>query len=111
LKANDGAGLQVTEFSADSTLYEFFMSDNPDGGDSFSWRFTDWQGSNGLWNPLLLTGLDVSISARNIVLNGKISQPYSRWFTTRNSSVSNASQNIVSYNNPAYLRVGGSSSL
>jgi hypothetical protein len=107
LKSNDAAGISVTEFSDDSTLYEFFMSDNPDGGDSFSWRWTDWQGANGLWNPMLIGGRCTTVLSSTISMNGVLTQSMSRWYTTRNTTAANAAQNIAAYNTPAFLKIEG----
>jgi len=54
-KSNDGAWLSVKERSADSTYYEFGMSDNAlDGGDYFQWNMSQWAAPGYGWAPIQL---------------------------------------------------------
>jgi len=105
LKANDSAGISVTETSSDLTLYEFYMSDNPDSGDYFSWRYTDWQSPNGIWQPLYIGGLESTYSARSHTFRGNISQAVGAYFTTANWGGTSAQFNVAQYNNAAKLKV------
>lgn len=106
LKNNDSAGISVTENTTDATVYEFFMWDNPDGGDFFSWRFGDWQGGNSLWNPLLIGELESTYTARNHSFYGNIIQPQTgAYYTTRVSAGVGTGANRHAYSSPTNLPV------
>ena len=111
LKANDGAGIAVTEVTGDSTLYEFYMSDNPDGGDTYSWRFTDWQSSNTLWQPLKLTSLYTQLVGTDHYVTGRIFQENTVRYSTQNASAANAGKNDCIFNTPSSLKVAGTGSI
>jgi len=108
LKANDSAGIAVTENTSDSTLYEFYMSDNPDGGDYFSWRFSDHQGSNGLWQPIQLGGITNQYVARTHTFYGNVVQNTGRFYSTSNTGGTANSVYMQSFNTISKLKIAGS---
>ena len=81
LRATDSAGMRVSEPSNDSLLYEFYMADNPDGGDFFSWNYTDFQGAGAKWEPLRIGGIVNEYRAREHSFYGNINQRNSPWFS------------------------------
>jgi hypothetical protein len=83
-KASDNAGMVVTETATDRTVYEFWMSDNPDGGDYFQWRWSDYQGVNGLFVPLRIGDLQNTFTGSIHNFYGNITQQSSTtgFFTT-----------------------------
>ena len=108
-KDNNGAGLSVTETVPDSTMYEFFMSDNPDGGDMMQMRFTDWQSANTLTVPFWTSGKENRFIARQNYFYGSINQSTNGIFTTSNFGEQNGSQNQLQINQTSKLRLVGSS--
>jgi len=105
-RATDSAGMQVTEITNDQTLYEFWMSDNPDGGDNFSWRYTDHQNVNGVWVPLYIGGKNMRFQAGNIDIWGGINQggKHAAYYTTGDAlNAVFAARNITYMNDLAKL--------
>lgn len=108
-KSSDGAGLSVTEVVSDSTMYEFFMSDNPEGGDMMQMRFTDWHSANTLTVPIWTSGKENRFIARQNYFYGSINQSTNGIFTTSNFGEQNGSQNQLQINQTSKLRIVGSS--
>ena len=108
-RGTDGAGINVIETSSDATMYEMHMSDNPDGGDMMQWRFTDWQGVNGLAVPIQTTGLTNRYSAASHTFYGTLAQSPNAFYTTSNVGGINGSNNQLLYNTLSKLRVTGTS--
>jgi hypothetical protein len=80
LRASDTAGIRVTEPVNDQLKYEFYMSDNPEGGDYFSWFFTDFQGPGAAWQPLYLGGMINEYQARQHTFRGDLTLT-DRWYS------------------------------
>jgi hypothetical protein len=106
-RATDSAGIAVTELSSDITLYEFYMSDNPDGGDYYSWRFTDWQGQNGLWIPYYTGGLTNRFSGTQSYFYSSLNQPLiNGYFSTGDPlNATTASRNLMYFNDYNKLKL------
>lgn len=104
-RSSDTAGLEITETVGDSVDYSFYMTDNPDGGDNFNWRFGDHQSANGLWHPLKIGGMSSRYLARSHDFFGNISQKLARFYTCADASMR---QTI---DDPSRLRVAGTSAL
>jgi hypothetical protein len=98
-KASDNAGLVVTETATDRTIYEFWMSDNPDGGDYFQWRWSDYQGQNGLFVPFRIGDLQNTFTSSTNNFYGSITQQSSTsgFFTTGDVSGSIAALKNTPY--------------
>jgi hypothetical protein len=103
-KTSDSAGIYVTETSTDLTLYEMWMSDNPDSGDAFQWRFTDYQGLGGLWTPIRSSNLINQLVAKENRFWGKITQSSPLGFyTTGDYLATGVLQNVQVFNNTSRL--------
>ena len=106
-RTNDAAGISVNEYASDATLYEFWMSDNPDQAqDMFQWRYTDWQGANGLWTPFRMGGVQNTHTATSHQFYGNISQQSTAFYTTGDpTNATPALRNIQNYNTLSKLGV------
>lgn len=107
-RGSDGAGIKVIETASDATMYEIYMSDNPDGGDMLQFRFTDWQSPNGLVVPIQTSGKANRYVASTHTFLGGITQNTAGFFTTSNFGGTNGSDNQLQVNNVSKLRTVGS---
>jgi len=107
-RGSDGAGIKVIETASDATMYEIYMSDNPDGGDMLQFRFTDWQSPNGLVVPIQTSGKTNRYVASTHTFLGGITQNTAGFFTTSNFGGTNGSDNQLQINNVSKLRTVGS---
>ena len=111
-KTNDSAGFQVTEWSADNTLYDFYMGDNAfDGGDYFSWRMIQWTSENHVWQPFYLGAATSRYVASEHDYYGKITQTAAAVFSTRNLGGTGADAGIQVFGDVTKLKTVSSSAL
>lgn len=108
IRGTDAAGINVIETASDSTMYEMWMSDNPDGGDMMQWRVSDWQSANGLVVPIQTTGLTNRFVSQSHTFYGPIAQSGNAFFTTSNFGGTNGSNTQQLFNAPNKLRIVGS---
>lgn len=107
-RTSDDAGVSVTEYSSDQTLYEMWMSDNPDSAvDIFSWRFTDWQGINGTYQPLQIAGMENRFIGVNTRFHSPIQQSTAGFFTTGDPTKTNNTRYINYVGDLSKLKLSG----
>ncbi len=108
LKLNDTAAIKVTEYVSDSTLYEFFMSDNPDTTtDMFHWAIQDFQAQSVGWKPLKFSGFKTQTVAYSTDFFSSFYMPGVPYYTT-NSSVNSVNKyQPYTVNNQALIKDAG----
>jgi hypothetical protein len=108
-RGTDQAGINVIETASDTTLYEIWMGDNPDGtSDAIQFRWTDWQGANSMVVPFYMADKSVRVVG-SLAHWGTISQQgASNFYTTANTSAINGADKLLQFNTIGKLRVVGS---
>jgi hypothetical protein len=103
-KATDGASMNVVEYANDQTMYEFKLTDNPDGGqDFFHWYFGDWQNASSGWKPLKFGGFVSQIVSQNTNFWSSFSLPASTpYYTTNPDNLANATIKGDPYTSTTY---------
>jgi hypothetical protein len=103
-KNTDLAQINVTEYSTDNTMYEFYMADNPDGtGDVFHWVISDWQHPSTGWKPLKFSGFRSQITAVSTNFWSSFYMPSSTAFYTTNlTQASNPTTKFEPYTSTTY---------
>lgn len=108
-RSTDGAGINVIETASDATMYEMWMSDNPDqSGDMMQWRFDDWQSVNGLWVPVNAGAMNTRLLGARHDVWGQINQRTTNWFTTSNITGTSGANKQQLFNNLPAMRIVGS---
>jgi len=103
-KSTDGPSINVVEYANDSTMYEFALRDNPDGGsDFFHWVMPDWQNSSSGWKPLKFSNFVTQIVGQSSNFWSSFSLPSSTpYYTTNPESLANASIKWDPYTSTSY---------
>jgi hypothetical protein len=105
-KATDSAAIKVVEYGQDNTTFEFFMADNPDGGDYYNWTFGDWQNASTGWKPLKIGGFTNQFVAQNTNFWSSFNLPSNTpYYTTNQDSIPNSAIKYEPYTSNSYSLV------
>lgn len=111
-RTSDHAGIAVLEYANDQTLYEMWMSDNPDSTvDIFSWRINDWQSINGTWQPMQMSGMETRFINTNTRVFGNLVQGTDAFFTTGDPVKTDNTRFITHVGHLSKLKMAGSGSV
>lgn len=103
-KSTDSPSINVVEYGTDSTMFEFALRDNPDGGsDFFHWVMPDWQNSSSGWKPLKFFNFVTQIVGQSSNFWSSFSLPSSTpYYTTNPESLSTAAIKWDPYTSTSY---------
>lgn len=111
VRGTDSAGISVIEPSNDRVLYEFTIADNVEGNDAIQWRWTDWQGPNGLYIPFMINDRKLRFVGTESNFYSSINQPITNGFFTTGDPTATNNLNFLQYFNLVdKLKVAGSGS-
>lgn len=103
-KSTDTPAINVVEYGSDSTMFEFSLRDNPDGGnDFFHWVLPDWQNPSSGWKPLKFANLELQFIGSTSNFWSSFSLPSSTpYYTTNPDSLANSSIKWNPYTSNTY---------
>jgi hypothetical protein len=106
---SDNAGIYVTEYATDQTIYETWMEDNPDAAsDIFTWRFRSFEGINAVWQPLSFANGIGKIMGSTLQVYPAITQMQSsKYWTVGDPTQTDARQWIQTANDLTKLKLSG----